>query len=119
MNTLIHLSSKPEKGRCVVASRNIKAGTILEMAPVVPFGVSGNWREHKLAEYAFAWEDGEYVEAVAFGLISFCSHSGKPTAKWFRHWGDKTISLVAVVDLKEGDEVTISYGSKVWFEVKE
>ena len=97
------------KGRGVVAELHLKAGDVIEVAPVaiIPQAQSN--------DYVFPWDDTHY--AIAFGKISLCNHSYEPNCYWVLDDRHQTITLIAAKDIGDGEELTIPYNCKLWFEL--
>ena len=106
----------------VIAAEAIKAGEVIEGAPVTPiYGPEPAGSVHAVHATAFAWEvpderDVQHPElpvvtrALAHGLIGVYRHSGTPTADLRKHLSEFKVEAYALADLDEGDEVTLDYG---------
>jgi SET domain-containing protein len=53
---------------------------------------------------------------VAFGLVSLCNHSRRPSARVSRNHARRTLDLIAIAAIMPGDEITIDYNCPLWFE---
>lgn len=105
------------KGRGLVAAASVRAGELLEAAPVIPLrGDELGPRTHGIFSYPFDWPDPPYVEAVALGLISLINHGLPANADWELDIPARTIRLLAARDIAAGEEITIDYGIALWFE---
>ncbi len=123
------------KGRGVVATALIPAGTVLEVSPVLRL----TRQESKVIEptiidkYIFRWidepalehPDGEdpgvslYNCAVSFGIMSIFNHSEEPNALRELDISNQLIKMTALRDIYPDEEITHDYGCQLWFEVKE
>jgi SET domain-containing protein len=110
------------KGRGVFAKRDIRAGEILEDAPVIVLPADQRemvLRTH-LYEYVFQW--GKDRVAVCLGWGSIYNHSRNPNACYVRHFEERYIRFEALRDIHQGEEILTNYngnpcGSKpLWFE---
>lgn len=112
----------PEIGRGVVAMKNAKKGTVLERSPVV-VGPNADFkakhgRMTKADHYLLTWhEKGENREtAMGLGYLMVYNHSDNPNAEFRYRYPQKEIEMVALRDIKKGEEVTHDYGGEgVWF----
>lgn len=104
-----------EKGRGVIATAFIPAGTVIERSPVVPVD-SLSLVGTRINDHAFAW-DG--LEAIVFGLTSFVNHSHEPNCVLSYDYENLFIELISKVDIKAKEELTFDYVCDLWFEVKD
>ena len=116
----------PEIGRGVVAMKNAKKGTVLERSPVVVGPNSDFKAKHgrmtKADHYLLTWhEKGENREtAMGLGYLMVYNHSDNPNAEFRYRYPQKEIEMVALRDIKKGEEVTHDYGGEgVWFTTRE
>ncbi|RMZ66169.1 histone lysine methyltransferase set7 [Pyrenophora seminiperda CCB06] len=119
------IKSDTPKGRGVFATSNIGAGTIIDICPVLVLGIEEN-KEHiektSLYHYTYNWPirgtDGinQTAQAVIFGLGSMFNHSTQEqNVGWMRDLERQTVTYQAVRDIREGEELCISYGSNLTF----
>lgn len=112
-------------GRGIFAARDIKKDELVEVSPVI---VSPNeeWKYLKktvLFYYCFHW--GKKNTAIALGYGGLFNHSYTPNTGFDNNKKNKTIDFYALVDIKEGEELTINYNgepddtTKLWFDVIE
>lgn len=107
------------RGRGVVAIEPIRHGELIEIAPVVRLSAEASPPQGSpLFDYVFAWEEPPFVEALAFGVLSLANHSDAPNATVHCDIGAGAISLLAARDIEAGEEVTIDYGTALWFEAR-
>jgi SET domain-containing protein len=105
------------KGRGLVAGAPIKAGEVLEAAPVILIRAGEEpVRGEILYDYPFKWDDPPYAEAIALGLLSMCNHSTDPNCDVDVLVGDKLVQLNAIRDIAAGEELTFDYGVAPWWE---
>jgi SET domain-containing protein len=113
----LRVAEFPGKGRGLVAGAPIRAGELLELAPVLPLLPDElGKRADGIFSYPFDWPDPPFVEAVALGLISLINHTATPNADWELDIPNRTIRLMATRDMAAGDEISIDYGIPLWFE---
>mgnify|MGYP003571215995 CR=1 FL=1 len=115
---MFRLAYVPGKGRGLLATRPIAAGSRLERAPAVRLGPKDRALLDQTAFFAYYFSDPQHFGApgghdalVAFGQLTFCNHSESPNA--VVHWEEDEAGLWAVLeaiaDIAEGDEITLFY----------
>lgn len=111
-------------GRGVFAARDIEAGEIIEICPVLVFPLSElpHMRQTMLDDYYFDWgEDGKYY-AVCLGYGSLYNHEYEPNAEYGMDFEAETIDFYAIKAIPAGVEITVNYNGeagnrdRVWFE---
>jgi uncharacterized protein len=111
-------------GRGVFAARDIEAGEIIEICPVLVFPLSElpHMRQTMLDDYYFDWgEDGKYY-AVCLGYGSLYNHEYEPNAEYGMDFEAETIDFYAIKPIPAGVEITVNYNGeagnrdRVWFE---
>lgn len=125
----IHPSSKVylnkskilKAGKGVFASKNIKKGEIIEVAPILVLEftdfIDTKW--NLLFEYYFWME--KYV-ALALGFASLYNHSKDPNCKYQIKRVEKTITFTATRNILKGEEIYFNYKglanpkTPLWFE---
>ena len=116
-------------GRGVFSKEFIKAGEVVEIAPVllIPKGdlqeidyAPGKFelkktrknpikdKDIQISRYVFFWN--EELEAIALGYGSLYNHSSNPNIKHERDYQNETITFIALKDLNPGEELYINYG---------
>jgi uncharacterized protein len=115
---MFRLEKVAGKGRGLVASRTIPAGTLVERAPAVrlPAGDRALIEQSALFPHTFAdpasyATQEDYGLLVVFGQLTFCNHSESPNAAV--RWEDDEIAtwamLEATRDIASGSEITLYY----------
>jgi hypothetical protein len=122
----VHVAGTKKMGRGVFTSKPIKEGTLIELAPVVV--MSGEDRllldKTLLHDYIFEWGKEKDQCAMALGLVSVYNHSYNANCQYGMYFKKASISIIAVQDIKAGEELYINYNGtpddekKVWFETK-
>jgi len=124
------------KGRGVFAGKDIPARTVLEVCPVLVLDPVEN-KEHiektDLYNYTYNWpytpppENGNghvngsgkpptTTQAIILGLGSMFNHSNiQQNVGWERDTANRLITYSALRDIKEGEELCISYGQRLTF----
>ncbi|KAH7379992.1 hypothetical protein BKA66DRAFT_420293 [Pyrenochaeta sp. MPI-SDFR-AT-0127] len=114
------------KGRGVFATRIIPATTVIDVCPVLVLGLEENkiHIEHtSLYHYTYNWpivdSNGtrRVAQAVIFGLGSMFNHSTQEqNVGWIRDPQRLIVTYRALRDIPAGEELCISYGSRLTFE---
>jgi len=131
MNEFIKIkTSSPKKGRGAFTKKDIKEGTIIDVAHVllIPNEEYSLIRKTILDDYVFTWDDpnydGEYSHAISLSITQYMNHSYEPNVKYLYNYKNKTIKFYAIRDVKRDEELTINYNgivddkSAVWFDVE-
>ncbi|KAF2692200.1 protein methyltransferase [Lentithecium fluviatile CBS 122367] len=119
------IKSDTPKGRGVFATKNIPAKTIIDTCPALVLGREENTKhiEHtSLYHYTYNWPiidaagNRKAAQAVIFGLGSMFNHSTlDQNVGWERDTSRLTITYRALRDICAGEELCISYGSRLTF----
>jgi SET domain-containing protein len=113
----VRVAALPGKGRGVVAVGPIGSGELIEAAAVIRLRAGDRLSDsHPLFDYAFAWDEPPFEEAIAFGLMSLCNHAERPNAAVVRDYESRCLRLIALADIASGQEVVFKYGVEHWFE---
>jgi uncharacterized protein len=113
------------KGRSVFTSGPISLSDIIEVCPVIIIPKQELPIIHKttLHDYYFLWGEDMDDAAIALGYGSLYNHAVNANANFILDITNLTIDIVAVRDIKPGEEITINYhgepgdSSPLWFEV--
>lgn len=94
----------------VFAKQDIKMDEVVEvgiMARLV--NVDGNENPH-----LHTWSDDRKTWAMSSGHIAWYNHSDTPNVKKIGDLQNDTIKVVALKDIKKGEELCNTYMSKTW-----
>ena len=117
------------------ASRNIPAGTVIEISPVLLFS-QDEYKQHgrytALDHYTFVWPDGRMALAFGLGRIlafnppdsqltlyspgSLFNHSHSPNVSYQLDTDTESIRYVTSRPVPVEEELCIFYGHKLWFQ---
>ena len=109
-----------------MAERDIGAGELVERAPVliIPEEDRPTVDLTDVANYIFMWEHDTVAEdlysgkgraALVLGFTSLVNHSDAPNCDFVRYVDALALDLVAIRNIREGEELTIDYGLTLWF----
>jgi uncharacterized protein len=126
-NVWIGIQHFDGKGRGVVALRDIPTGTVIERCPVliIPDHDRRMTDETVVFTYVYMWEHGTTEQdlytgkgraGIALGLSSLLNHSYAPTASFTRLIDTLELDLRTSRAVSKGEEITIDYQMKLWFE---
>ena len=122
----VYVAGTKKMGRGVFTSAPITQGTLIELAPVIVMRAEDRVQLDKtlLHDYIFEWGEQQDQCAMALGLVSVYNHSYKANCQYGMYYKKQSISIIAVRDIKAGEELFINYNGtwnddkKVWFETK-
>lgn len=105
--TKIEIKESSRGGHGCFATELIKKDEVVEICKVLPIG-----HGHLFKDYA--WLDTRTMRrVVALGCGSLYNHSFEPNIQ--RHYHeDVFFKFIALRDIKEGEEVLVSYGKSYW-----
>jgi SET domain-containing protein len=119
----VYVGSSESRGRGVFARRDLAAGEVIEVCPVIVLaGAEEHLDKTHLFDYYFGW--GESV-AVALGYGSLYNHSYHANADHVCDHLHGAIRISAHRPISKGEEITINYGGPpdcsdpVWFDAVE
>jgi len=101
---------KCEFGFGVFANEDILEGEIVETGLMyIIDGVDGNNNPH-----LFTWSNDRKTWAGASGCIPFYNHSNEPNIKKVGDLVNNTMTIVALRNIKKGEELRNTYYSSKW-----
>jgi len=114
------------KGRGVYTSKNIAAGTIIEISPVIILSSTERKtiEQTKLFDYLFEWGTSRKQGALALGYISLYNHSYDASCDYDMDYDSLLMTIRTVKPVKKGSELCINYNAVpdekalVWFHKK-
>lgn len=101
-----------DAGRGVFAKRDIDAGEVIEVSPMLVLDsrlVTWVLRITPLRNYFYQWGEDRLVSALALGFGSLYNHSFDPNAVYEKNIDERTITFTAREDISKGEEITINY----------
>ena len=126
IHSSIFVASAPGMGRGVFTSKDIEAGTIVEISPVIVMSMDERkcLDQTLLHDYIFEWGGDKKQCCMALGYVPVYNHSYKSNCEYEMDFENKNISIKAVHYIKAGEELFINYNGNwndkkpVWFDAK-
>jgi SET domain-containing protein len=117
----------PKMGRGVFSSEKIKAGTIIEISPVIVMNAEERvlLDQTSLHDYIFVWGAALNQCCMALGYVSVYNHAHMSNCEYEMDYATASITIKAMRDIAAGEELFINYNgnwndpSPVWFELAE
>lgn len=100
-----------EKGMGAYANQDIQKGDLVEYGLMRRVATDGNQNP-----YLFTWSDNRDVWAYASGCATFYNTSKQPNVKMYRYFDEDRFTIIALQDIKKGDELMHTYRSLEWRE---
>ena len=121
----------PKKGKGVFAKKEIKEGTIIDVAHVIPLPNKDYKKIRKtvIFDYCYIWENPkfnpEFKNAISLSVSQFINHSYNPNVRYIYCYDDNCIEFEALRDIQKSEEILVNYNglvddkSPVWFDIEE
>ena len=94
----------------VFANKDIEVGEVIEVGIMnIIYNVDGNENTH-----LFTWSNDRNVWATGSGLLPFYNHFYIPNIKKVGDLINNTMKIIALKNIKKGEELGNSYHSKSW-----
>ena len=131
MNDLIEVKFiSIKKGKGVFAKKEIRKGTIIDIAHVIPLSNKDYKRISKtvLYNYCYLWENpkhaSEFTNAISLSISQFINHSYDPNVRYIYDYDNNCIEFETLRDISEFEELVTNYNglvsdkSPVWFKLE-
>jgi hypothetical protein len=123
---VVTTSGKEKGGRGVFTTKNLKAGTVVEISPVLLFTAfeRKTIESTKLYHYIFEWGKTRKMGALGLGYISMYNHDYSANCDYDMDFETNLMTITVVKDIKKGEELFINYNASpdsktpVWFNAK-
>ena len=125
---VLYIDETEHKGRGVFTKRKLKAGVIVETAPVIVMSADDRKLidQTLLHDYIFEWQpEGADMCCMALGWVPLFNHSYAANCEYFMNYKKQVMYIETVRDIPAGEELTINYNGnwneqeKVWFDAAE
>jgi hypothetical protein len=110
MKLPVRLGISPTLGiRGILADEPIKAGKVIERAPVLtlPMREVDDLEKTTLSKYYYLWTEAHV--AVVFGFGSLYNHSSEANVIFHRDFRNRCMVFTAVEDIAPGEECFVDY----------
>lgn len=122
----IIVAKTKNKGRGILANKNIAANTVLEIAPVIvmPKVDRRLLDQTLLHDYIFEWGDNKKQCCMALGYVALYNHAYQSNCEYEMNFSKQLITITTAKDVKAGEELCINYNGdwnsnkKLWFDAK-
>ena len=112
------------KGRGVYTSKNIPAGTVIEISPVIVLSATERKtiEQTKLFDYIFEWGISRKQGAIGLGYVSLYNHSYDANCDYDMDYDSQLMTIRTVKAVKTGSELCVNYNASpadktpVWFD---
>jgi SET domain-containing protein len=108
----IEMKPSPIHGRGMFARSPIRQGEIIEVAPLIYFNREEVKPGSIIRDYDIGVNDNK--NAIMLGYASIYNHSNDPNIIWIINEAQKTITMMAVKNIKINEEILVSYGENYW-----
>lgn len=122
----LYIANSPGRGRGVFTKEDIRARTVLEVAPVIVMSPKDRKiiDQTLLHDYIFEWGETNRQACLALGYVSLYNHSYSSNCEYEMEYDKMIITIRAVRSVKKGEELFINYNgswnneTSLWFDVK-
>ncbi len=122
----LFLAPSDGMGRGVFTDEPIKAGMVVEIAPVIVMSAMERKQldQTSLYHYIFEWGDNKDQCVMALGYVPMYNHSYKSNCEYEMDYVHDLIHIRAVKDIGKGEELFINYNGEwndatpLWFDAK-
>ncbi|MDQ3683957.1 MAG: SET domain-containing protein [Bacteroidota bacterium] len=122
----IIVAKTKNKGRGILANKNISANTVLEIAPVIvmPKADRRVLDQTLLHDYIFEWGDNKKQCCMALGYVALYNHAYQSNCEYEMNFNKQLITITTVKAVKAGEELCINYNGdwnsnkKLWFDAQ-
>lgn len=123
MLPFLFIAPSEKGGRGVFTSKNIAAGTVLEISPVIVLTAKERAaiEATKLYNYLFEWGKTRKMGALGMGYISMYNHDYQANCNYEMDFDAAIMTIRTVKPVKKGEELCINYNADpddptlVWF----
>ena len=121
---VLFIASSHNMGRGVFTSENIRAGTVVEISPVIVMSDSDRKLidQTLLHDYIFEWGEHTRQCCMALGYIAMYNHSYKSNCEYDMDYDEEIMTIKTVRFISAGEELFINYNGDwnnpkpLWFE---
>ena len=104
-----------KQGLCVVVNKDVRKDRLLYINAVGFIGFDALKEDSKFNDYPMYWNSK--TDCISFGVINLLNHAECPSVYIVRDRKKNLMKMYAGRNLKKGEECTIHYACKLWFDV--
>ncbi len=99
--------------RGLIATKDIKAKSLIESCPVVIFPIEQDKYIEKtiIRRYYFEWDDNQ--SCIVLGYCMLMNHAFQPNCQYINDFKNKVMNIIALTDIKKGSELLINYDESI------
>ena len=120
----IYIGSTKKMGRGVFTARALKAGTVIEVSPVIVMDAHDRELidQTLLYNYIFEWGDDPKQCCMALGYVPLYNHAFVSNCEYEMEYADALMRIKTVRDIEKGEELFINYNgtynntAPLWFQ---
>lgn len=120
----LFIAPSGDRGRGIYTSKNIRAGSVVEISPVIVMSAEDRPLIDKtlLHDYIFEWDKKQCC--MALGYVPLYNHSYSSNCEYEMDYEAQLITITTVRAVKAGEELFINYNGNwndkkpLWFEAK-
>lgn len=120
---MIYVKKSELGGFGVFANKNMQKNQTIEVCQTILLSKQDRkiLDKTKLYNYYFGWQG---KAALALGYGSLYNHSYSPNAKYVKNYSANTITIIALRDIQEEEEILVNYNGdpscmkQLWFKPK-
>ncbi|MCW3113832.1 MAG: protein-lysine N-methyltransferase [Segetibacter sp.] len=117
------IAPSADRGRGVFTTKNITAGTVIEISPIIELSPKDRKKIEgtKLYHYIFEWGKSKRKAAVALGYVSMYNHSFEPNCEYEMDYESGNMTVRTIKPVRKGEELFFSYNgdpndkTPLWF----
>ena len=107
---LVKVIYDDRKGRCVIALKDIRKGTVVMRDHVILAKDTKHLKKTIFTRYVFEWDRN--TVALPLGMASLINHSRMwANMQWMPLFECQMVEMVATSSIKKGEELVFDYGN--------
>jgi SET domain-containing protein len=126
LHPALYIDETPSMGRGVFTRKALKAGVLIEVAPVIVMTAQERFLidQTLLHDYIFEWGDDRKECCMALGWVAQYNHAYQSNCEYEMYFSQRLIGIKTVRAISAGEELFINYNGewnseeRVWFHHK-
>lgn len=124
IRSYLYIETTKGKGRGVFTKKNIPAGKVIEVSPVIVMKAGEKYLIDQtiLHDYIFLWGEETSECCLGLGFLSMYNHSYTSNCEYFMEYDKQIMFIKTVREVQADEELTINYNGdwdnkkRVWFD---